>query len=99
MNYRQKYLKLTTISLISTLVSTLLTISIPSNSVKADITNEKLQQSLGGRGPAFVELLISRLSPHTKAQLLTSPTIAEIKQIAKAQNATLIQYSITQCPI
>ena len=58
-------------------------------------TDTALEIAERGRGRAFVELLASRLSPDTKAQLPTPPTIAEIKQIAKAQNATLIQYSIT----
>ncbi|QIR40811.1 CHAT domain-containing protein [Tolypothrix sp. PCC 7910] len=49
-----------------------------------------------GRARAFVELLASRVSTNNK-QPDKSPqalTIAEIKQIAKQQNATLIQYSI-----
>ena len=42
------------------------------------------------RSRAFVELLSSRLNIQEKPQ---APTIEEIKQIAKAQNATLVQYS------
>ncbi|MBD2341952.1 CHAT domain-containing protein [Calothrix sp. FACHB-156] len=47
-----------------------------------------------GRGRAFVELLASRISANSKEQFPTPPNIAEIKQIAKSQNATLVQYSI-----
>ncbi|MBG1266719.1 CHAT domain-containing protein [Nostoc sp. WHI] len=47
-----------------------------------------------GRARAFVELLTSRLSPDSKVQLPTPPTIPEIRQIAKQQNTTLVQYSI-----
>ncbi|MTJ10426.1 CHAT domain-containing protein, partial [Anabaena sp. UHCC 0204] len=57
-------------------------------------TDTALEIAERGRGRAFVELLTSRLSPDSKAQLPTSPTIAEIKQIAKVKKATLIQYSI-----
>ncbi|MFW9259600.1 tetratricopeptide repeat protein [Nostoc sp. CALU 546] len=48
-----------------------------------------------GRARAFVELLASRISFNPKEQSPASPNIEEIKQIAKTQNATLIQYSIT----
>ncbi|MBD2354275.1 CHAT domain-containing protein [Tolypothrix sp. FACHB-123] len=49
-----------------------------------------------GRARAFVELLASRLSTNNQQanQAQRSPTIAEIKQIAQKQNATLVQYSI-----
>ncbi len=48
-----------------------------------------------GRARAFVELISSRLvNSNTEPKSLEPPTIAEIKQIAKAQNATLVQYSI-----
>jgi CHAT domain-containing protein len=48
-----------------------------------------LEVAESGRARAFVDLLASRLdiSP-------TEPTIEQIKQIAKAQNSTLVQYSI-----
>ncbi|MCC2695416.1 CHAT domain-containing protein [Nodularia sp. LEGE 04288] len=58
-------------------------------------TDAALEIAERGRGRAFVELLASRLSSESKQQFPTSPKIAEIQQIAKAQNATLIQYSIT----
>ncbi|AUT00319.1 Fis family transcriptional regulator [Nostoc sp. CENA543] len=57
-------------------------------------TDAALEISERGRGRAFVELLTSRIFSNSKEQLLTPPTIAEIKQIARLQNATLVQYSI-----
>ena len=47
-----------------------------------------------GRARAFVELLASRLDPATVQATITPPTIAQIKQIAKVQNSTLVEYSI-----
>lgn len=50
-----------------------------------------------GRARAFVELLARRLSSNSTAQPpITPPTIEQIKQIAKTQNATLVEYSIIQ---
>ncbi|BDA71623.1 TPR repeat-containing protein [Calothrix sp. PCC 7716] len=57
-------------------------------------TGAALEIAERSRARAFVELLASRISPDTQ-RILTSPTIAEIKQTAKAQNTTLVQYSIT----
>ncbi|BAY95283.1 MULTISPECIES: CHAT domain-containing tetratricopeptide repeat protein [unclassified Tolypothrix] len=57
-------------------------------------TDAALEIAESGRGRAFVELLTSRLYADPKQQFLTTPNIAEIKQIAKSQNATLVQYSI-----
>ena len=103
MYYRQKYLKFT-ISLISTLVSTLLTISIPFNSVKADITNEKLQQSvvLQNNPQAALEVsqqwrkreLVQSLAQRSPRSLVQVLSIEQIQAVAKQQNATLVQYSI-----
>ncbi len=59
-------------------------------------TDAALEIAERGRARAFVELLASRVSTNNK-QVDKSPqslTIAEIKQIAKQQNATLVQYSI-----
>ncbi|BAY60707.1 TPR repeat-containing protein [Calothrix brevissima NIES-22] len=53
-----------------------------------------LEISERGRGRAFVELLASKLSSNAKEQSATPPRIGEIKQIAKAQNSTLVEYSI-----
>ncbi|MBW4512462.1 MAG: tetratricopeptide repeat protein [Scytonematopsis contorta HA4267-MV1] len=46
-----------------------------------------------GKARAFVELLASKLSDNPNKQLFTPPNIDQIKQIASAQNATLVQYS------
>ncbi len=53
-----------------------------------------LEISERGRGRAFVELLASRLSTKPQEQSPKPPNINEIKQIAKQQNSTLVQYSI-----
>jgi len=54
-----------------------------------------LEISERGRARAFVELLARRLSSNSKANpTITPPTIEQIKQIAKQQNATLVEYSI-----
>jgi filamentous hemagglutinin family protein len=56
-----------------------------------------LEISERGRARAFVELLQQRLSPEASARSQTNlnpPTIAQIKKIAKEQNATLVEYSI-----
>ncbi|MEH2077602.1 MAG: CHAT domain-containing tetratricopeptide repeat protein [Nostoc sp.] len=58
-------------------------------------TDAALEISERGRGRAFVELLASRIFSNSKEQSLTPPTITAIKQIAKQQKATLIEYSIT----
>ncbi|MCC3593453.1 CHAT domain-containing protein [Microcoleus sp. PH2017_28_MFU_U_A] len=48
-----------------------------------------------GRARAFVDLLTERLSSgSTNPVINTSPNQNQIRQIAKAQNATLVQYSI-----
>jgi len=48
-----------------------------------------------GRSRAFVELLAQRLSSDTTAKsTIAPPTIEQIKQIAKTQNATLVEYSV-----
>ena len=54
-------------------------------------TDTALEIAETGRARAFVELLSSRLNLQEKPQ---APKIEQIKQIAKAQNATLVQYSI-----
>ncbi|AFZ01264.1 tetratricopeptide repeat protein [Calothrix sp. PCC 6303] len=57
-------------------------------------TDAALEISERGRGRAFVELLASRLSANFQEESPKPSNIREIKQIAKAQNSTLIQYSI-----
>ena len=54
-------------------------------------TDTALEIAERGRARAFVELLASRLNLEEKPQ---APKIEQIKQIAKSQNATLVQYSI-----
>ncbi|MBF2026862.1 MAG: CHAT domain-containing protein [Oscillatoriales cyanobacterium C42_A2020_001] len=66
--------------------------------------NESLEISERGRSRAFVELLTQRIGfPPTLLHggavggginAVSPPTIQQIQQIAKAQNATLVQYSI-----
>lgn len=58
-------------------------------------TDAALEIAERGRARAFVELLNKRISPtDSLANKQFNPSIAEIKQTAKAQNATLVQYSI-----
>ncbi|MEO8890032.1 MAG: CHAT domain-containing tetratricopeptide repeat protein [Coleofasciculaceae cyanobacterium] len=58
-------------------------------------TNDALLISERGRARAFVELLATRLSPvAAQSQKVAPPTLEQIKQIAKTQNSTLVQYSI-----
>ena len=58
-------------------------------------TDAALEIAERGRARAFVELLARRLSANpTEQPSITPPTIEQIKQIAKTQNATLVQYSI-----
>ncbi|MDM3856546.1 MAG: tetratricopeptide repeat protein [Aphanizomenon gracile PMC649.10] len=61
-------------------------------------THEALEISERGRARAFVELLSSRLSntntSQTSQPAVDKPTISLLQQIAKQQNATLVQYSI-----
>ncbi len=46
-----------------------------------------------GRARAFIDLLAARIEENPQAKI-PPPTIAEIKQIAKEQNATLVTYSV-----
>ena len=54
-----------------------------------------------GRARAFAELLSSRSSPQPDRPVASvpQPSIAQIKQIAHEQNATLVEYSIARAPI
>ncbi|MEG3956463.1 CHAT domain-containing tetratricopeptide repeat protein [Microcoleus sp. herbarium2] len=57
-------------------------------------TQEALEIAERGRARAFVELLAARLVPSASAQLTVNPpNIQQIQQIAKEQNATLVEYS------
>ncbi len=57
-------------------------------------TDRALEIAERGRGRAFVELLASQVSSNPQEQLSNPPNIDQIKQTAKSQNATLVQYSI-----
>ena len=59
-------------------------------------TTMALEVAERGRARAFVELLASRLSPNAYPQSIEPPKIAQIQQIAKEQNATLVEYSLTE---
>ncbi|MBW3584423.1 MAG: tetratricopeptide repeat protein, partial [Cyanobacteria bacterium 0813] len=67
---------------------------------KALLAQEKTEQALEiserGRARAFVELLTARLSANSEAiPDIKPPNIEQIKQIAKAQNATFVEYSLS----
>ncbi|MEO1376034.1 MAG: CHAT domain-containing tetratricopeptide repeat protein [Cyanobacteria bacterium J06635_10] len=59
-------------------------------------TDVALEISERGRARAFVDSLASRLSTNNKQvdKSPSPPTITQIKQIAKLQNSTFVQYSI-----
>jgi CHAT domain-containing protein/tetratricopeptide (TPR) repeat protein len=57
-------------------------------------TKEALEISERGRSRAFVELLTSRLSDKNTGQIPEKPTLSLLQQIAKQQNAILVEYSI-----
>jgi tetratricopeptide (TPR) repeat protein len=57
-------------------------------------TDAAIEISERGRARAFVELLSSRFSPNPLEQSPKPLNVEEIRQIAKAQNSTLVQYSI-----
>ena len=58
--------------------------------------NKALEVSERGRARAFVELLASKQSLSPNQINIKSPSIQKIKQIAKQQNATLVEYSINE---
>ncbi|WP_445241359.1 CHAT domain-containing protein [Microcoleus vaginatus] len=59
-------------------------------------TEQALEISERGRARAFVELLTARLSANSDAiPDIKPPNIEQIKQIAKAQKATFVEYSIS----
>ncbi|WP_234711194.1 CHAT domain-containing protein [Nostoc punctiforme] len=56
-----------------------------------------LEIAEGGRARAFIELLTSKISPNLNNKInIKSPNIEQIKQVAKQQNATLVEYSINE---
>ncbi|HEY9612486.1 CHAT domain-containing protein [Allocoleopsis sp.] len=57
--------------------------------------NAALEASERGRARAFVELLSRRLSGNRETSIpITPPNIQQIQQVAKQQNATIVEYSI-----
>ncbi|MEG4399782.1 CHAT domain-containing tetratricopeptide repeat protein [Microcoleus sp. N9_A4] len=57
-------------------------------------TNDALEIAERGRARAFVELLASRLAASASVPTtINPPNIQQIQQIAKEQNATLVEYS------
>ncbi|HIK18881.1 MAG TPA: tetratricopeptide repeat protein [Leptolyngbyaceae cyanobacterium M33_DOE_097] len=61
-------------------------------------STEALEIAERGRARAFVELLAQRLNSNSKPSAnctpVQPPTLAQIQQIAKQQNATLVEYSV-----
>jgi CHAT domain-containing protein len=57
-------------------------------------TDAALEVAESGRARAFVDLLVSRLKPNGDVSSSTDAKIDQIKQIAKAQNTTFVEYSI-----
>ncbi len=54
-----------------------------------------LEVAEAGRAKAFAQLLATRLAANPAAQLTAPPlSLAQIRQLAKAQNTTLVEYSI-----
>jgi CHAT domain-containing protein len=64
--------------------------------IAANKPNTALEIAERGRARAFVEQLTRRLQATAPTAFLTlsPPTLAQIQQIAKSHNATLVQYSI-----
>ncbi|BAZ01093.1 TPR repeat-containing protein [Tolypothrix tenuis PCC 7101] len=61
--------------------------------------DEALEVAERSRGRAFVNLLTSRLSTQSSSKITAEiPTIAKIKQIAQAQKATIVEYSLSNYP-
>jgi CHAT domain-containing protein len=60
-----------------------------------------LEISERGRARVFAELLAKRSSPQSNspATSIAAPSIAQIKQIAREQNSTLVEYSIVRVPV
>ena len=59
--------------------------------------NTALEISERSRARAFVDLLTSKISGNTdNKQTVKPPTLEQIKQIAKTQNSTLVEYSINE---
>ena len=57
---------------------------------------EALEISERGRSRAFINLLTQRAAPSSTTFALAPPTLKDIQEIAKAEEATLVQYSIIE---
>ncbi|HLO48617.1 MAG TPA: CHAT domain-containing protein, partial [Kamptonema sp.] len=63
--------------------------------VTTNRTNQALEVAEAGRTRAFVDLLKTNLGVDLQSQRITlPPTLDQLRQIAKAQNSTLVEYSI-----
>lgn len=58
-------------------------------------TDEALEASEQGRARAYVDMLVSRLATNPRASISAAPpNLAQIKEIAKTENTTLVQYTV-----
>ncbi|HEY9809846.1 MAG TPA: CHAT domain-containing protein [Halomicronema sp.] len=64
--------------------------------VKDNQINAALEITERGRARAFVELLAKGMSKEASQPNIAPPNIEQIKEVAKAQNSTLVSYSIMQ---
>ncbi len=62
--------------------------------IAANKPEASLEATEKGRARAFVELLAGRFSDENKSINTQSPSVNQIKKIAQAQKATLVEYSI-----
>jgi len=62
--------------------------------IAANKPEKALEATEKGRARAFVELLAGRFSDDKKSINAKSPSVDKIREIAKEQNATLVEYSI-----
>ena len=87
---------------VSLLDTQLLTYEVLQQGLIAQNQSERaLEVAERGRARAFAELLSSRSSPQPDRPVASvpQPSIAQIKQIAHEQNATLVEYSIVRAPV
>lgn len=62
--------------------------------VAANQPEAALEAAEQGRARAFADLLAKQLAPDESAKSVAPPSIARIRQIAREQNATLVEYTI-----
>jgi CHAT domain-containing protein len=68
--------------------------SLQQSLIAENKTNEALEAAERGRARAFVELLSKQFSKSDTSPETKPPSLEQIKQIAKQENATLVEYSI-----